>query len=533
MPSKHRGRRRPSAGVYHPLMRYPNLRHGVPLFALIAAAGLLAGCGSYGTSGWSTGDNEKDIINEQLSTGERAAAVERLWRSQADGDHAAARESLKRIAWKASNIQAVRLQALRLLLEDECDTNNADSRNMFRLMIAIEPDLEVVNFLATAAADRGWTEFGPPIVRSFARQRPNRPDRDRPEFGALQRLFPSQPVERSVYAVFATPVTATGQERERQERARLDAWALLARLDPDGSARMGFIAEPVPSDDALVVNVRTIAAELRCVPITAPQLRWLTELRNESPQRGPDAATRRQWWAQTRSAVSGLSPEQVAGLQLRALEPIRWASLFKPEYLSLDRRGIESTLAQRFAGRSTTQRVGATFSGNAGNSERLQDNLRLLAWSDLLTILVIDDVLRQPGLLESFIKHAEDDRKDTSTEFGGLLISPADVPLGETYQARLFAPRATERHGDERFVASDELFAAGPLALAHFHFHAQRVDNREFAGPGPGDLEFAQAHGRACLVITPIGRSTLNIDYFQAGGAKVDLGDFAPATSAK
>jgi hypothetical protein len=60
--------------VYHPLMRYPNLRHGVPLFALIAAAGLLAGCGSSGTSGWSTGDNEKDIINEQLSTGERAAA---------------------------------------------------------------------------------------------------------------------------------------------------------------------------------------------------------------------------------------------------------------------------------------------------------------------------------------------------------------------------------------------------------------------------------------------------------------------------
>jgi hypothetical protein len=296
---------------------------------------------------------------------------------------------------------------------------------------------------------------------------------------------------------------------------------------------MSFIATPAPGDDALVVNVRTIAAELRCVPITAPQLRWLTELRSESPQRGPDAQTRREWWQQTRTAVAGLSPEQVAGMQLRALEPIRWASRFKPEYLSLDRRGIESTLAQRFAGRSTTQRVGATFSGNAGNSERLQDNLRLLSWSDLLTILVIDDVLRQPGLLDSFVTQAEDDRKDTSTEFGGLLMAPADAPLSETYQARLFAPRATERHGDERFVASDELFAAGPHALAHFHFHAQRTDNREFAGPGPGDLEFAQAHGRACLVITPIGRSTLNIDYFQAGGAKVDLGDFTPASTAK
>jgi hypothetical protein len=68
------------------------------------------------------------------------------------------------------------------------------------------------------------------------------------------------------------------------------------------------------------------------------------------------------------------------------------------------------------------------------------------------------------------------------------------------------------------------MLRAGDAALFHYHFHAQRPDNRDYAGPSNGDLVYADRFGRACLVFTTVDEGVLNADYYQPGGARLDLG---------
>ncbi|MGQ0629075.1 MAG: hypothetical protein ACT4PL_13380, partial [Phycisphaerales bacterium] len=70
-----------------------------------------------------------------------------------------------------------------------------------------------------------------------------------------------------------------------------------------------------------------------------------------------------------------------------------------------------------------------------------------------------------------------------------------------------------------------EMLEGGARALAHYHFHAQQVNNRDFAGPSPGDLEYAIEQGVPCVVLTTIRPGVMNADYYHAGGVTIDLGD--------
>jgi len=72
-------------------------------------------------------------------------------------------------------------------------------------------------------------------------------------------------------------------------------------------------------------------------------------------------------------------------------------------------------------------------------------------------------------------------------------------------------------------VSSPRLDLDG-VPLAHFHFHVQSTRNARYAGPGPADLAYADAFGRANLVLTFIDEDTLAVDYYQPGGATLDLG---------
>jgi hypothetical protein len=69
------------------------------------------------------------------------------------------------------------------------------------------------------------------------------------------------------------------------------------------------------------------------------------------------------------------------------------------------------------------------------------------------------------------------------------------------------------------------MLTAGATALAHFHFHVQRDDNADYAGPSEGDVGYAQDQGRACVVFTSVRAGVLNADYYQPGGITIDLGE--------
>lgn len=454
-------------------------------------------------------------------------ALDATWaRRLAGGDtgYEAAREEVKNFAWAPGGFPAVRAAAIDYLLGDERDAGGADTRSMIRLMLPTERNEAVRDYLCAAAAQRGWKDLTPAIVRAWSVPNQNVPDTRRPEYLALQQLHGSGQVERAVWEVFATPAPdASGAELDRATRARSAAWEVLSRLDPDGSKRAAWLGDgrgPSGGGDATVQAAAACARDLRCVPVTSDQLEWVVSLAGD-----------RAWWEQTSRAAAGLSTEQAQGLALRNLEALRWASLNRPEWLRLDRNALLGALRERVNARTRHPRSAEAASNTVQGSELLSDNAPRMTWGDVLSVLVIDHAVRTPGVGEQWWSQIERDHADISTEYGGVLETLDSGGGGAGFRTVLYPPRPTQRFSDDRFVASQDMLGHGARALAHYHFHAKDVPNRAYAGPGGGDMMYAATLGRACLVVTPIAPGVVNVDYYHAvagpGGdeVRVDLGE--------
>lgn len=150
--------------------------------------------------------------------------------------------------------------------------------------------------------------------------------------------------------------------------------------------------------------------------------------------------------------------------------------------------------------------------------ERLVDHADNLGWADLLVIHLLLDALGERAMIDSLFAQAEADRRDTTSELGGVLTWNE---AGEI-TATPFAPMM--RRHDEIYIASDDCINAMHTGLAHYHFHAQWYDNADWAGPGGGDFRFANNLHANCVVFTFIDRDTLNVDIYFPGEAVIDLG---------
>lgn len=484
----------------------------------LAAVGLvLAGCGG-GSS--RVADPLTDIRDPRLSEKRRTQAIEQVWAEAEAGklDRITAREELKTVAWSAGWPESMRMTALRALASDTTEKGQADTRNMFRLMLPREPNRNVTIFLCATVRDRGWKDATPSLVRSLARVWPDVPDRERPEYAAINALNAPKTVQEVVYDVFLNPPDEGGAFGiVPADRVRADAWDLLARVDADGSARARLLEAPEASaESGPVADMRASLEELRCLPLSGDEIAWLSALRDFRNEQ------HRAWWEQTRTAIAGIDQQKAPKLQLRHLEPIYWASLNRTEWLSASREQLLSELRTRLQGREKHRRKAGDLENWRPRPETLAESEAKLSWADLLTILVIDDAVRQSGVVQSLFAQAAMDTEDKSAEYGGLVLaSNGQTPA----EAVLFPPRAAARRGDKQFVASLDMIQQGARALAHYHFHVQEVRNGPYAGPSPDDLNYAARYGRSCLVLTSVAAGALDIDYYQPDGIVIDLGD--------
>lgn len=496
------------------------------LHRIIGAAGLassvaLAGCA--GASSVSSGDPVVELRNSSLRDERRIEGAEQAWRaSEGQGpERAALRATLRDIAWDPKQETPVRRKAVDLLVSESDEQAVREARSMVLLMLPKEPSRAMVAHLCQTAVARNWKDAAPSLVRSYARQVAEVPDDQRGERIALTQLFPDRTVGEVVAGMVTSPPetpdvpTPAGQTPINwRERLQLDAWELLARLDSDGSLRAGIARGEIGagSGETLVVALRACAAELGVVPVTADEVRWLLSMRKEA---------NREWWGQCTTAIGRLSTEQRRGMQLRHAEAVRWASTSRPEWLNASREELLSELAGRLSGRKVRERFRDNEPGAAPPSQRLADSRNALRWGDALQALVIDEALRDRGVIASLFQQAAADRKDTSTEYGGVLRAGQAAE----FAAVSFPPRPGQRRGDEHFIASDDMLAMSDTALAHYHFHVQRVSNTEYSGPSREDSRYAARSGRACLVFTSIDDRLLNADYYQPDGIVIDLGD--------
>ncbi|CAN5771994.1 hypothetical protein BH11PLA1_BH11PLA1_04680 [soil metagenome] len=502
-----------------------SLQRRARIVSIIVMLPLAAGCAA---SKPQTTAKAEDMLRAPTSTtDERRVALDQIW-TDSKGTHEATRERMKSIAWRISNDPSLRLHALELLRDDPQDPGNADTRKMFALMLPSEPAPDVVAFIARAAVAKQWTDLTPALVRAWARPT-GTDDPNRSERAAILTLNPGKTPEQAVFAVYATPITGTGMEKDRNEGARSAAWHLLSRLDPSGDTRRALLAAYTPTPgaaaDAGLDDLRAAAADLGILPMSANQLSWLREMRRfDAKGEGAPGAARQAWWTETTAAVARLTPAQRQGLAMRHLESVRAITCQHPEWLTWDRAQAIAALGARLKDRKTVQRTGVQENGLSWTSESFDSQQKNLSWADAVTVLLIDDVLQTSPVRAELWKQVERDLKNTATELGGLL-EPAPGAKG-VYTPVLYSPRPASVRGDDRYVAPEELFLAGGMTLAHYHFHAQRLDNHVYAGPGPGDMDFAADQGRACIVVTPIGQGKMNIDYYQLGDVTIDLGVF-------
>lgn len=485
--------------------------------ALVGAAVVLAVAGGCKTDRVAeVTDNKAALTGTQLSTDEKVRLVDRVAASAATPQ--ARREALKDIAWTASNGYRSRNHAINLLADDPLDADGTDTRAMLAILLGPEPDRGVIDHVSTLAAQRGWKDLTPVLVRQLAKPGLDTKDKDRPEWAALARLHPGKPMEEIAFEVFAAP-EGTGTAKERGERAREAAWQLLTRLDKDGSRRRAFLASMAENPAPAMADVRAVAAELGAVPLTASELSWVRQLRRAENQ---------QWWAQARSAVAALPAAAREGLAIRHAEPIRWAAAHEPSWLTMSRAELADLLTARLKGRELFLR--GDGGGDAGQgSERLSDNLPKMVWGDVLAVLVIDRAVHTPGIAEKLAAQAEEDANDTTTEYGGYIGSRNAKGEDGPFAANLYAPRPTQRFSDTRFVASDELLTNGATGLAVYHFHAQKYANAEFAGPSGGDIDYARDSGRLCIVFTPVRKGgVFDVDVYFGDRVRCDLGAIGP-----
>jgi len=497
------------------------------MFILVLTGSLLAGCSTSSTF-TPTGNPLLDLRNPELLERDRISAAELAWDEVESGVRVRerTRKALKNLAWSDATSSDLRIAVLSLLMSDESVEGSEDSRNMARLLLPTERSPDAVRVIADRAVKNGWVELVPAMVRSYARVSPNVPDIDRDERKALLSLRPGMDIERIVFDVFLHPTIGTDDVREQavlrlSQRTRDDAWGLLARLDESGDLRRQFIQSSLDSEveedsRVLVGDLRAAMNELGVLPNSALEIQWLSNLRRHTDKR--NQRLNEQWWNHVSQVVSRLNSKQRDGITLRHLESIRWADQNRPAWLKLDHDSLYGVVSERMSTRVHHKRKHQK--GEPRRMERVSDWANELEWIDLLTILVVDDSLENPVVVDQIFRQRALDKKDTSTEYGGVIEVDGDTG----FRAVLYRPRSRDRINDKRFVASGDMFLFSDRSLAHYHFHVNNRNNTQYAGPSTADLFHTNQAGRTSLVFTSLGKHELNVDLYQPDGVVIDLG---------
>lgn len=479
-----------------------------------------------GVSGCASGGGGSDpaitLITPSKGAPGRVSAATKAWEAT-EGDperRSALRAAMRDILWNRSEPDVVRQRVASLLMSDRSESGMRDNATLASLLLATEPDRVVVAELARAAGEHGWTGATTGLVRRLAEPEGDRPLDSRIEAAALRQLHPGRSLEEIAYGVFLSPGVPDGEyQDEFARRARGDAWAVLAAADEDGSARWRLLGQPVPPDadaDSIadVELLRTAGRELGVLASTPMEFDWLRALASD------DSAANRRWRAEVAAALSGVSSEHKLGLEIRHLEPIRWASLNRPEWLSATRAELLSAAQSALQGRTFHTRRDEGRADRSRSRERLDDWSDQMTWADLLGLLVTDEAVREVAASGRLFQFVRMDYEDKRAEYGGIIAAGDDG-----FIATLFPPRQRDRRNDTTFVASSDMIRQSDRALVHFHQQVMALRSYKVAGPSPEDLRYAATSGRNCVVFTSVGTDTLNADYYQPGGVVIDLGE--------
>jgi hypothetical protein len=427
-------------------------------------------------------DRDQDISRRRLAFEQWAAA----------DNHANRANVLDELIWSDQQPYELRLRAIDWQIQhDPLAFRHAAEKQLPRI-----EQWPVIQYIFDQAVQRRWDEFTIIAVRRYARPSQVYDDQSRPERHVIESLNPGRTVEQTLSQWLFSPPA------QQPLADQVAAWTVLCRLIPTAQLRQSLMDAPASS--TLITELQAAALVLDALPTTPESLAWLLLLRHE-----PAGLA---LWTDASRLIASLTAEQRYGLSLRHLRPLVLAD--QPS--SFSREDSLRNVQRRLLAADRILRP-ERLHHRQSRSEDPALVADRLCWGDLLTIDVIQQALADRALVAQLFTQADDDRLDAASEHGGILDRHR-----QQWQAIAFAPEL--RLHDKKFYASVEMVQRMYTGVAHYHFHVQQTRNSDYAGPGPGDLDFADRHGAGALVFTSIDERTLNVDYYQPGGVVVDLG---------
>lgn len=179
----------------------------VSVVVVLGLAGGLSACAGGGAKG-PAGDPLEVVRSHQANPAARAEAIGQAVRN-AEKDPSsgvALHNALMTVAWDPAEAPPLRAVAIRTLLAQPEGASLTEAKAQAMVVLPRESSREVVQTICRAAGARGWKDFTPSIVRSYARVVPLVPnEEDRSEREALVALYPGRAVDEVVFDVFASP----------------------------------------------------------------------------------------------------------------------------------------------------------------------------------------------------------------------------------------------------------------------------------------------------------------------------------------
>lgn len=438
-----------------------------------------------GCRGGATRPDPEVMSDRSASAAQRIRAIETVPLDAEDTDAGLAR--LHVLVWTDGHPDAVRLAAAdRLRGHDASAFWSAAERWLDEV-----DDAEVFDGLIDRAALDGSGGLIPVVLRRWARFPARADEAAGPHYRALQRLLPGREPEDELRELVQT---------HSQRHVAANAWVGLCRLVDPAALRRELAGWP--PGGLLTADLREALPVLDRLPRNAEGLKWLAALR-EDPER---------WAAIVGSRTRGDAAD-LDGVELRHLAVCLHADA---AYLRGGRAALHRSLSQRLEPGSRVPRAIDRA------AEQDQDAvLESLSPADTAVVLSVLDVLQSRGVLAELFRQADSDHRDTQTEHGGVLTwGPQGRPVALDFPSHHNA-------SDRKFYSSPAMVEAVYTGLAHYHFHAQAYANADYAGPGRGDLDFAEALGANALTFTFVNRDTLNADLTlpaPSGTVVLDLG---------